>query len=251
MRQIGLATAGFQSARGHFPAGVSGHETAPYPLMSWLTRVLPFTEETAVWNQAVSDYRNSRSPYHGGHAGWATAIPVFQCPSDSTAKGVGWSADNRLVAVTSYLGVNGTNYHRRDGLLYLDSMCRPADVADGLSQTMLAGERPPSENRLFGPWYAIHNPDRQGSTQVLLGVAETNDGSFSGIFANLKSCPRGPHAFGPPAAGDLCAVLHFWSRHDGGALFAMADASVHFRRYDIGPEVMNALATRSGGETIE
>jgi Protein of unknown function (DUF1559) len=42
------------------------------------------------------------------------------------------------------LGVSGTTEARRDGVLFLDSRVRFAEVVDGKSNTLVVGERPPS-----------------------------------------------------------------------------------------------------------
>jgi prepilin-type N-terminal cleavage/methylation domain-containing protein len=49
-----------------------------------------------------------------------------------------------IVALTSYLGVNGTNLRSHNGMLYGLSCIRPCDVLDGLSTTIMVGERPPN-----------------------------------------------------------------------------------------------------------
>jgi prepilin-type processing-associated H-X9-DG protein len=41
--------------------------------------------------------------------------------------------------------------------------------------------------------------------------------------------------------------MHFWSLHDGGGNFLMADGSVHFFTYDADP-LLPALSTRAAGD---
>jgi len=45
-------------------------------------------------------------------------------------------------------------------------------------------------------------------------------------------------------------INSFGSNHPGGAVFAMADASVRFLNDSLSPIVFNAIGTRAGGETI-
>ena len=100
-------------------------------------------------------------------------------------------------ALTSYLGVEGTNQRSRDGVLYLNSSVRFAEITDGLSNTLLVGERPPSVDFYVGWWYAgagqydgffggIRN---SGSCGVDLGAAEVNIKGNS--LPELNACPTG------------------------------------------------------------
>ena len=238
----------FASSFSHFPAGISGRDTLPYPSISWLARILPFADQNAIWDQTVLDYQNDLSPFHGGHVGLRTLVKLFHCPSDPVVAEQQWTPDGRLIALTSYVGVNGTNYRRYDGVFYTDSNTKSSDIIDGLSQTLIIGERPPSPDFRFGWWYAVHGHARGGSPNMLLGVAEINDPQPTGETTFLESCPPGPYEFGPGNPNDLCSTLHFWSHHGTGAQFAFADGSVHFVPYSISPDTMNSLATRAGNE---
>src|SRR5207244_263754 len=77
--------------------------------------------------------------------GLAPVIPVYGCPADPRAGQVLIAQREGIpVAFTSYLGVEGKDLNSRDGVLFRDSSIRMGDIADGTSQTLLAGERPPS-----------------------------------------------------------------------------------------------------------
>jgi prepilin-type processing-associated H-X9-DG protein len=169
-----------------------------------------------------------------------------------------------LQAMTDYLGNTGTDYLAQDGTLACNKPIRFADITDGSSNTLLAGERSHSKKLTFGAWFAgcgqydsgLPHGDRQrGSADVVLGTREIN--SQQNDDADLNLCPRGPYHFQPPGqvrdlTGALqpeCDQFHFWSYHPGGANFLLADGSVHFLGY-AADTVLPALGTREGGETV-
>jgi hypothetical protein len=85
-----------------------------------------------------------------------------------------------------------------DGTLYWNSTVKFRDMTDGLSNTLVAGERPPSANLGYGWWYAgggqwdlgggsagNYPPRNTGSMDVTLGMTEIN------LWADLSHCPPG------------------------------------------------------------
>lgn len=147
------------------------------------------------------------------------------------------------MALTSYLGVSGRDYKTKDGLLFQDSAVRFGDVTDGLSNTLLLGERPPSADQQLGWWYAGNGQVGTGSAEMILGVREHN------LLPVVSGSVCGPGAWPYIAASgvsDPCGTFHYWSLHPGGANFALADGSVRFLSYSAN-DVLPALASRAGG----
>jgi prepilin-type processing-associated H-X9-DG protein len=180
-------------------------------------------------------------------------VPVFGCPADSRAAVAQVSpADGLTVGLTSYLGVCGTDcLGARGGLLFTNSAVRFADVTDGLSNTLLLGERPPGPDFLLGRWYAglgqIVRGAATGSAEMILGVREPN----AEPVVSGSPCGPGVHRFNPAGGvADPCGVYHFWSSHPGGANFALADGSVRLLPYTA-DDRLPALATRAGGEAAD
>jgi prepilin-type N-terminal cleavage/methylation domain-containing protein/prepilin-type processing-associated H-X9-DG protein len=245
LRQIGLALHGYHGAHGRFPPGVSYADGKdPYPFMSWQTRLLPFVEQDPLWLQSQQAYAVDKDfRVNPPHVGFATVLPLYTCPSDPRTFA---PADvfSLRVAFTDYLGNEGINFLRKDGVLFLDSAVRFTDVTDGTSSTLFVGERPPSANWRMGWWYGGMGQNDDGSVDEVLGVREKNFTGWAG------TCPRGPYEYGPGRDTNLCDMFHFWSHHSGGANFLFVDGSAHFLAYAAAP-VMPALATRSGGEAVE
>jgi prepilin-type N-terminal cleavage/methylation domain-containing protein/prepilin-type processing-associated H-X9-DG protein len=247
LRQIGLAAHHYHDQARQLPSGTYFQRgKSPYRLSSWMTHLLPFIEQEALWQRTLQAYRLDRNFLHNPpHVGLATLVPLFACPSDDRAWQIQYAPrDNVNVALTSYLGVIGKDLTTNDGVLYRDSKIRFSDITDGTSNTLLAGERPPSADFQFGWWYAGAGQRFTGSADMVLGVEEQNK------FPIVKGgCPPGSYKFAPGTIGNQCDMFHFWSLHSGGAHFLFADGSVHFLAYSAAP-IMPALASRAGGEAV-
>ena len=242
LRQLAVAAQNYHAAKNRLPTGVRGRFDQ-YPFMTWCTSLLPYLEHSAAWAEAEEDYRRQPSfTLPVPHRNLARPLPVFLCPADTRRLG---TTDTGLTAAfTYYLGVSGSAGVWWDGVLFQDSAVRFADVTDGASNTVLAGERPPSPDNHFGWWYAgIGQSMGNGSADSVMPVQEYNRTFYA------PTCPRGPYLFGPGDPNNMCDTFHFWSRHPGGAHFAFADGSVRFLRYDADP-ILPALATRAGGEAV-
>ena len=215
-------------------------------MSTWLTQILPFVEEQQLWNSAVVAYKFSSNPLQSPpHTPMATLMPFYTCPGDPRVQQIQFAPRDKInVALTSYLGVSGRDYATLDGVLFRDSRIRFADITDGTSNTLLAGERPPSADFQFGWWYAGAGQKFTGSADMILGVQEQNI-----LLVTAGSCPPGTYTFTDGRMSNQCDMFHFWSLHSGGAHFLFADGSVHFLSYASAP-ILPALASRAGGEAV-
>src|SRR5216684_3736001 len=226
-----------------FPPASPARPT-PYPFLSWNARILPFIDQNSLWQLTVAAYRQTKNfQATPPHVGYITVMPVFACPGDDRTLAVG-NCRGMAVTFTSYLGVEGTDQFRRDGMLFLNSRVRIAEVTDGTSNTLLVGERPPSADLDFGWWYAGYGQNKDGSAEMVLGVNERRAGRWA-----PRRCPAGPYSFGPGRIDNQCDLLHFWSPHKDGGNFLFADGTTRFLSYAAAP-VIPALATRAGGEPV-
>jgi prepilin-type N-terminal cleavage/methylation domain-containing protein/prepilin-type processing-associated H-X9-DG protein len=232
MRQIGIALKSYITINGKYP---SGYSTATNT--TWMFAIAPSMEQNHVPNPAF-------------------VMRQYTCPSDnrlfqaSYENQDGWIGGGGTFneAFTSYQGVNGTTVLAMDGILYLNSTVRDLDITNGLSNTLLVGERPPSADMLLGWWYngsgnwipALGGPSGQGDTT--LGVADILTKPQG--LPEIDACPVGPYAYAPGSLTNNCDAFHFWSLHDGGGNWTFADGSVRFIPYSAAT-TLPALAKRA------
>jgi prepilin-type N-terminal cleavage/methylation domain-containing protein/prepilin-type processing-associated H-X9-DG protein len=248
LKQLGLSSHHYHDNLRALPAGMRWQNgTDSMRLSSWLTQVLPFVEQQQLWDTAVGAFKLTPNPFaNPPHTPFSTPVAIYGCPSDPYVAQRQFAQRSMIyVALTSYLGVSGKNWSTQDGTLFRDSAIRFADITDGNSNTLLAGERPPSPDFQFGWWYAGVGQRLTGSADMILGVEEENILSPSVAF-----CSSGTYKFGPGSFNNQCDMFHFWSPHSGGANFLFADGSVRFLSYGAAP-IMPALASRAGGEVVE
>ncbi len=248
LKQIGLALHNYHDTQTRFPPGFSLQaDGSRYPYLGWTGRILPYVEQDSLWQRILRAFADDPHPFifYGDSEQtviMGIVVKNYVCPSDPRTF---QAADKGgvLIAFTSYLGVSGTASERQDGLLFKDSSVSMSQITDGTSNTLLAGERPPSTDLSFGWWYRGWGQRIDGSAEMLLGVQERD------WLGSRYACPPGPYAYGPGRIANQCDMFHFWSVHPGGANFVFADGSVRFLAYSAQPS-MPALATRSGGEVV-
>jgi prepilin-type N-terminal cleavage/methylation domain-containing protein/prepilin-type processing-associated H-X9-DG protein len=262
LRQIGLALHNYHDARGTLPAGLL--MAAPYSYWGWMAQLLPFVEQQNLWDLAYDwavKTEHQYEPWPWGDfwadpptpANPALGIPVktYQCPADIRTTVVdrldlSGHGDFQPVAFSAFLGIAGTDGDAdgpQNGIFIVHFPVRFADITDGLSNTLMVGERPPSADLEHGWWFAGSGWDGSGDGDVLLGARDVE------YAADLK-CAASKVGFQPGQVNNPCDQVHFWSLHAGGANFLRADGSVRF--YDYGMNsVLPALCTRNGGEVVD
>jgi prepilin-type N-terminal cleavage/methylation domain-containing protein len=269
LKQLGLAFHNYHDVNNRFPHTTDAKFNSDRA--TWACHLFPFFEQpftaqllNTTRNGVTIQYgsRNSAVPSEGkGHV-----VKTLVCPSD----GRGLLAGN--YGATSYCGVTAINTQHWDsfgvpprntsfnGILvrrtyYNNSSNRSdnnmvwdygatkiAGVTDGLSNTVLVGERPPFPRDDWGAWAYEH-------LDSTLGIANTFF-VYSRNDANGTACPVGPQYFQPGNQTNPCDMHHFWSNHSGGGNWLVGDGSVRFMSYAAGPVILVQMATKAGGEVI-
>lgn len=264
LKQIGLALHNYHDTHRTFcPGDIGEPATAPTAWClktsgaytergaPWTVLILPFLEQTALYDQFNFNERFSlmwgRTVYHGhatNHAAGNRRLSAFECPSDPLA-----TAEHHL---SNYRGVMGggltqdcgpsTYRFYRNGILFVNSRIRFADITDGSSNVFLCGE-------------SIYNAITELSTGGqgmgwASSVSLRNDGRHP---ANLTGARDGINSWsGRPEINDANSVTShtFGSRHPGGCHFLMADGSVHFLSENMDIITFRNLGIRDDGEVV-
>jgi prepilin-type N-terminal cleavage/methylation domain-containing protein/prepilin-type processing-associated H-X9-DG protein len=250
LKQIGLACHSYHDSQQSLPPGYLA--TAAYPDTTpgwgWAAFLLPYLEQDNLYRQI-----NLGQPVQNSSAA-QVIVKVYLCPSDSPPRApfaVGDAGGAALLqaAPSSYAATVGQDASEvddptGDGVFYRNSRTRFADITDGTSQTVLAGDRAWAQT--MGTWA----------------------GAPSGAVTRAGPRNAWPNATGPAQA--LTLVHNNWvnittdadgglddfsSNHVGGVNVLLADGSVRFVRSITvdGAEhrAFWALGTRAGGEVIQ
>jgi len=260
LKQIGLALHMHHDTQKKLPPGWSTIDPLTrqpdpdgHPGWGWAAYILPFMEQKNVADQLLDFELPITDPANG--RGRVTVIPTFRCPSDvgpetfelheghhhgHTAGSAGAASGQDHhdafpveLATGNYIAVFGTvDLHeacehddcRGDGTFYRNSQTRFRDMLDGLSQTLMVGER--SSQIAPSTWVGVV-PGGEHAPGRVVGVATYPPNSREDHFHN------------------------FSSRHPQGTNFLLADGSVHMVPETIEEPVYHALCTRDGGESVQ
>ena len=237
-RQLGVALHLFNDAHRHLPPGWTG--STPDSGWGWCTDILPQLEQNDLYNkirrsQPIDDPLNKEVREN--------PLPILLCPSDgvkSTFTIYGGLPNVQFgnmdvgtplfeVGRTNYVGVFGTEDIDQgpangNGTFYFNSQLRLADLRDGLSNTLIVGER---QSRLGGStWTGVISGANDAEARIV-GVGDHTPNHIDHHFDD------------------------FTSKHPNGVHFLLGDGSVKRLSDSIHIEVYKAMITRDGHEELQ
>jgi prepilin-type N-terminal cleavage/methylation domain-containing protein/prepilin-type processing-associated H-X9-DG protein len=286
LRQIALANANHETARGRFPIGSESRQWSerpdfPHQFFRWslLAHLAPFYEE-----QSLLEGLDLTVPLYVGLTPDAIAtqnkpivkltVPIFLCPSDRM------KAVSELFGPTNYAGCAGSGAgggspFDTDGLFGINSQTRLKDIRDGLSKTVAFSESVLGDGAIasrtatgidaatgYGFVFVTPLTDAACSRPFYYNFTDLRGFSWANgeYRTTLYNHMRRPN---DPAMDCLAAVMttadlakmyagYGWraarSRHPGGVNVLMADGAAQFIEDGVEPAVWQAISTRAGGE---
>ena len=239
MRQLGLAVSNYESAMKRLPSGWIDFKQSTKPGWAFSTALFPYMEQANAYNQIDTNFpiNSSINALH-----LKTVVPSFICPSDPGASIFEIGADTGTlnegdnvdqgpklfrIAKSNYVGVFGTQEieavpYAGDGTFFGNSRVKLRDMVDGVSNTIIFGER---SSRLGGSVWHGFIQDAMEPGARFLGTTDHVPNSPVGHFDD------------------------FSSYHTGGVHFVLGDCSTRMISNSIRLDIYQGLATRAGSET--
>jgi prepilin-type N-terminal cleavage/methylation domain-containing protein/prepilin-type processing-associated H-X9-DG protein len=231
LKQIGLAFHNHHDQFQSFPTGgwdwwytptyVNGSPVVgEYQQAGWGFQILPFIEQDNVWKA-------------GAVVAVGTPIKTFFCPSRRGPQTVTFSdpAYNNGTPTTTALCDYAASNYEETGIVRYRYPTRMADITDGTSNTLLAGDK--RLNRA-----SLGQPQKDDDTGYASG--------FDADVIRATTRPPLPDYNAPSGDGDM----RFGSSHTGVFNVVFADGSVRSLSYSISPTTFSYLGSEADGQVI-
>lgn len=275
LRQLGLAVHEHESAKQAFPLTRRNWAfPEPQPARSAHAELLPYLELATLYRQVdfeevYPDYGDPPGALVDANRVLLTVtVPVFLCPSDQNRAG---GCNYRCCLGTAEATAIG------DGFFVNNKVTRPADILDGMSNTIMMSERVGGSfsSSTIDYWRDVSHVSGGPATDDADGwsmrcTAAANNAGFTGHDAYsggtwLRAGFRNTwylHAFPPNHRVPDCAQSGPYSGGGAGTYSARSyhhqivnavfgDGAVRGISQNISLPVWRALATRNGAESVE
>jgi len=264
LKQLGIAMHNYHDTHLVFPPGVLaarlnlGMPSNPRA-MSWMPMVLPFMEQGALYDQLAPHIITTSSASFPSEL-MNTKIATLMCPSDPNsgqtgeAHGAG-TADNNNGFHGNYLLCSGAeeiteaNSTNLSGMFWYLSKSSFASVIDGTSNTVMGAEilLVPSNTPGHRDWRG-----RYYRADHLSSLVSTHLPPNTNVADRCRTCqgqPANP-TYAPCQGSTDPQVFYSRSRHPGGAMVLLGDASVRLITETVNLDTWRAMGTKAGGEPL-
>jgi prepilin-type N-terminal cleavage/methylation domain-containing protein/prepilin-type processing-associated H-X9-DG protein len=274
LKQIGLAFHNYLDTNKELPKGVSCSASWSKAGWAWGSRILPFTEESSLFDRL--NFENAQVRYRCAADQGSSPVALYLCPSDRAelinpdriVSGAGQTA-----ATSNYIANSGNNLKTNGGSGSTAWSCatdltettksifltqhsgtvipgvgiRLQQVSDGMSKTLLVGERDSDDvghgDHAAGVWIGINQ-----------NILNTDPYSAAYLTFFKESTAAMTINAGTPTTRNTNAVdeaADAWSsKHPGGAQFVLADGSVRMLSTTISNSTFADLCSRNDGDPL-
>lgn len=262
LKQLGLALHNYHDTHLVFPPGAlalhlnRALDTHPGRI-SWMPMILPFIEQGALYDQLVPHMLSTPSGSYP-NALMNQKIPTLMCPSDPNAGQTGEGHGDPTVDFNNgfhgnYLVCSGAeeitvaNSTNLSGMFWYLSKSSFASVVDGTSNTVMGAEillvpsGSPGQRDWRGRYYRADHLSSMVSTHL---PPNTN------VADRCRTCEAGNPLYAPCQGSEDPQVFYSRSRHPGGAMVMLGDASVRLITETINVDTWRAMGTKAGGEPV-
>jgi prepilin-type N-terminal cleavage/methylation domain-containing protein/prepilin-type processing-associated H-X9-DG protein len=304
LKNIALACLNYESTKEELPIGAMNAAQDQWSGLAWPVQILPYLEDPVIGEDALEAFK-------GGQNVYTTSSTVFNalnklkpqmylCPSDGDLPHQLEKFVNPEWKGMSYSGVAGSYYARTgkfgskrvsgmycvwakgsypdifgpnnyDGLLVQGWPVMLKQASDGLSKTLLIGERyyqirawmigaywkspaDPPQNARQNPPVPPPGPQPGAALFACKNLSDrwpiNHDPMINAYFDHRNDLGDRPTISASNPREISCNDLPFGSFHPGGANFCFGDGSVKLLPDDIDIKLFLALGSRNGEETV-
>ena len=265
LKQVGLAVHNYHDTHLVFPPGVLARQlnaalgTGIYPnRLSWMPLLLPVLEQGALYDQLLPHMKTTPSGSYPSEL-MNTKIATLMCPSDPNAGQTGEAHGDGSVDFNNgfhgnYLLCSGSeeitaaNSTNLSGMFYYLSKTNFASVTDGTSNTVMGSEvlLVPSNSSGKRDWRG-----RYYRADHLSSLVSTFMPPNPNVTDKCRTCEAGTPNYAPCTGSTDPQVIYARSRHPGGVMTMLGDASVTFTAETINLDTWRAMGTRSNGDLAQ
>tara|TARA_R110002095_G_scaffold154158_2_gene133990 strand:+ start:1241 stop:2125 length:885 start_codon:yes stop_codon:yes gene_type:complete len=243
LKQIGIAMHNYHDVHRTLPPGYLDDDplanVTNHNLLGWGTFILPYIEQSALYDSiaAVGGFDNNWTTISAMTTASATvptpyskvSLSTYICPSDPMG---GINTDLSNYGKSNYTGVAGNTYRSTataipTGSFYDNSKVSFRDYRDGLSNTIIIGERGTAGAKNGTLWVGNYS-DAAYYTQNAIAT----NSAYYGI-------------------NGVAGSWNFTSSHTGGVHFLLGDGAVRFLSDNIDLNTYRDLGFISDGNVVE